>query len=133
MTRRASGATDPSDQDGVTQADKLHESSAVRAVFSPSFERMPADAGRRPDRAEVPFGTQDAALGFSEVTQLASNALSREAQLLQDVCVTRVVAQALQIRVNLQTAQAGITLFVGAVQPLKGLIRLAAICIYLAI
>jgi len=94
---------------------------------------MPANAGTRPDRAEVPFGTQDAALGFSEVTQLASNALSREAQLLQDVCVTRVVAQALQIRVNLQTAQAGITLFVGAVQPLKGLIRLAAICIYLAI
>ena len=40
-------------------------------------------------------------LGFSEVTQLASNALSREAQLLQDVRVTRVVAQALQIRVNL--------------------------------
>jgi hypothetical protein len=38
---------------------------------------------------------------FSEVTLLTSNALSREAQLLQDVRVTRVVAQALQTRVNL--------------------------------
>jgi hypothetical protein len=86
---------------GYPGSDKLHKSSGVRAVFSPSFERMPANAETRPDRAEVPFGTQDAALGFSEVTQLASNALSREAQLLQDVRVTRVVAQALQIRVNL--------------------------------
>ena len=88
---------------GYPGADKLHESSGVRAVFSrgPSFEGMPANAGTRPDRAKVPFGTQDAALGFSEATQLASNALSREAQLLQDVRVTRAVAQALQIRVNL--------------------------------
>ena len=62
---------------------------------------MAANAGTRPDRAQVPFGTQDAALGLSEVTLLASNALSREAQLLQDVRVTRVVAQALQTRVNL--------------------------------
>jgi hypothetical protein len=86
---------------GYPGSGKLHESSGVRAVFSPCLERLPVDAGTRPDRAEVPFGTQGAALGFSEVTQLASHALSREAQLLQDVCVTRVVAQALQIRVNL--------------------------------
>src|SRR5215467_11323668 len=47
---------------------------------------------------------------------------SREVHLFKQVAVALVAAQAIHMRIDLQAAQTGVTLFVGTVQPLKGLI-----------
>src|SRR6516162_4094187 len=52
--------------------------------------------------------------------------------LLQQFAIALVAAKAIHMRIDLQAAQAGVTLFVGTVQPLKGLIGLAAISVYLS-
>src|SRR6516165_5296897 len=52
--------------------------------------------------------------------------------LLQQFAIALVAAKASHMRIDLQAAQAGVTLFVGTVQPLEGLIGLAAISVYLS-
>src|SRR5215468_1031012 len=63
---------------------------------------------------------------------MASNALSREAQPLQELRVTLVRAQSFQYRVDFHESQAAVVLSIGAVQPRKCAVRVITIGVYLS-
>ena len=66
------------------------------------------------------------------VEYASQGASHREVHLRQQFTVAKVATQAIHMRVDLQTAQASVTLFVGTVQPLKGLVRFAPVSVYLS-
>jgi len=64
---------------------------------------------------------------------MASNALSREAQPLQELRVTLVRAQSFQYRVDFHEREAAVVLSIGAVQPRKKCaVRVITIGVYLS-
>ena len=69
-------------------------------------------------------------LAVSTATRRRHADLRRKVQLFQELGIARVMSQPFKKRIDFHSTQAGVTLFVGAVQPLKGLIRLAAISVY---
>ena len=77
------------------------------------------------------FATQDGA-DIRRKLPMASNALSREAQPLQELRVTLVRAQSFQYRVDFHERQAAVVLSIGAVQPRKCAVRFITIGVYLS-
>jgi hypothetical protein len=93
--------------------------------------------GTSPCRNLIPKRTMSHCRAATDTTCLptmakAGGALHREVHLLQQFAVALVAAQAIHMRIDLQAAQARVTLFVGTVQPLKCFVRLAPIREYLS-